>query len=273
MRSVLAVAALSSPASIVARLPDPHPTQVWTTVGGSHCDAKIVTSYPLAGALSEIPEVVAESCSVKCAGDGKAPGCSGYLPEYDGPDSPAVCLAREDCKALCDTIPDCAAVEVTKDQGSTRCYLVPYSCMPYALSGRLLTDSNWDFLYHSSQFNNTDCPLGVGIEVAPFPNNYGTVGSYLQVDETLYEQITVGSPAQIKWHTGGCGWVLQVQVYAPPPPGTDFVCSDNSVMANNAFAAKVALGAEHADDMCAIGHDWRPLDGEGYCGHPLFAGL
>ena len=35
----------------------------------------------------------------------------------------------------------------------------------YALSGRLLTDSNWDFLYHSSQFNNTDCPLGVGIEV------------------------------------------------------------------------------------------------------------
>ena len=32
-----------------------------------------------------------------------------------------------------------------------------------------------------------------------------------QVDETLYEQITTGSPAQIKWHTGGCGWVLQVR--------------------------------------------------------------
>jgi hypothetical protein len=270
MRAVLAVAAFSSPASIVARLPDPHPTQVWTTVVGSHC------GDPLPGALSDIPEVAAASCSVKCAKGEKAKGCSGYLPEFDGPDSPALCLAREECKALCDTVPECAAVEVTKDQGSTRCYMAPYSCMPYALSGRLMSDSNWDFIYHSNQFNNTDCPLGVGIEVvgAAGREDFGTTGSYLQVDESLYEQITVGSPAQIKWHTGGCGWVLQVPVYAPPATGKDLVCSDNSPLANNAFAAKVALGAgSHAEDMCSIGSDWKPASTEGYCSHPLFAGL
>jgi hypothetical protein len=265
MRAVLAVAAFGSPASIVARLPDPTPTQVWTTVSGAHC------GDPLPGAKSAIPEIAAASCSKKCAGGESKPGCSGYLPEYDGPDSPALCLAREECKALCESVPECAAVEVTKDQGSTRCYLAPYSCMPYALSDRLLADSNWDFIYHSSVFNNTECPLGVGVEVTG--TEYGTVGSYLQVDESLYEQITTKAPAQLKWHTGGCGWVLQVPVYAPPAQGEDLVCSDNSVLANNAFAAKVALGAEHAEEMCTVGSDWRPLGGEGYCGHPLFAGL
>lgn len=68
------------------------------------------------------PDVAAHQCHAKCAGSGGEPaGCGGYDPHEDFASSDALCLAEEECRAICTETKDCVGIDMhmTLD----RCFL------------------------------------------------------------------------------------------------------------------------------------------------------
>jgi hypothetical protein len=109
-------------------------------------------------------------CYAKCLADGTyeaskvlgPPGyCEGMDPTYDY-DSSALCLPREDCEALCDSLDDCGGIEM--HILLPRCYLVGKGCNP----GNLKPSSQYEFATTMSlpvtfqTFTRRPCTAGFG---------------------------------------------------------------------------------------------------------------
>jgi hypothetical protein len=231
---------------------------------GSYCSGKNI-----------LTDAVAEhSCVTKC-GPGsyceqyptatQCAACSGYNEAYDADSPDALCLAEEDCKALCTSLDTCYAIDVSVDQSNfKRCYLNTASCLVDVHTSTLKTDKNYKFLKKEVEIND-ECPMGHGARISGMPDPYGVTGLYDRITEgaeIIYARVD-GSD-RIAWHASGCGWVVK------KPEARRLAAHEATACVDDAPAASAAFGVATEDAICATAV-WAA--NAGYCEHVLFAAL
>jgi hypothetical protein len=137
-------------------LPTPPPpvsppaTVYWRESPGSYCPGNNMD-------VASIPGPNRHQCYAKCGAGVPCSGadcfCGGLMPDYDGPDSEALCLDEVTCKTVCAGLDDCFGIDM---HGSMpRCFLNAVekgpadtsSCEEYLVSGKLTVLPSYNLIY------------------------------------------------------------------------------------------------------------------------------